>query len=159
MTQTQQVQERAKEPVSRCLIRHLVVPDVYWDAPWPSLHNQVDLLAIDRAGSGDVHVVQIKRKAADALKAIPRLMHVPAQYRWIAFLKETADRRAQAALLSHPSLYPAQGPGRVGIIEVVRLGGDTLGANIKLAAERFPGSLDEEVQRFVAACKPTISFA
>ncbi|MCX7041061.1 MAG: hypothetical protein NT005_18260 [Spirochaetes bacterium] len=118
----------------------------------------MDLLAIDRAGTGDIHVVEIKRRAADAIKAIPQLMQRPAHYRWIAFFADTADRKTEKALLGPRLLFPSEGPGRIGVIEIVRKAADTLVASIKIPAERFPGSLDEQAESFKAANKPEISF-
>jgi len=158
MTPTQRAEARSKEPVSRCLIRHLLVPCVYWDALWPASEPSVDLLAIDRAGTGDIHIVEIKRRAADAIKAIPQLMRRPAHYRWIAFFADTADRKIENALLGPRVLFPSEGPGRIGVIEIVRKTVDTLSANIKIPAERFPGALDEQAESFKAANKPDISF-
>jgi len=158
MTPTQRAEARSKEPVSRCLIRHLLVPCVYWDAPWPASEPSVDLLAIDRAGTGDIHIVEIKRRAADAIKAIPKLMQRPAHYRWIAFFADTADRKTDNALLGPRVLFPSEGPGRIGVIEIVRKAVDTLSATIKIPAERFPGSLDKQAESFKAANKPDISF-
>src|SRR5277367_627943 len=59
MTQAQVRQElgRAKNALQDFLIRKLVVPKVYLDAEWSG--TQVDVLAIDRAGVGDVHAVRM----------------------------------------------------------------------------------------------------
>jgi len=158
MTPTQHAEARAKEPVSRCLIRHLIVPSIYWEAAWPEAEHHVDLLAIDRAGSGDVHIVEIKKKAADALKAVAQVMRIPAQYRWIAFFADTLDPKTKNALLNQRGLYPTEGPGRVGVIEIVRTAADTLGANIIIQAERFPGSLGELAESLKSRSKPDMSF-
>jgi hypothetical protein len=77
---------RAQDPVAQCLIRRLTVPRVYFDANWPGFAEPaVDLLAIDRDGLGDAHIVEIKRAAPAALKAIPQLLSAAAPFRWIAF--------------------------------------------------------------------------
>lgn len=44
------------------------------------------------------------------------------------------------------------------MIEIVQMENDELGANIKIRAERFPGSYQDEVERLAAAVKPTVSF-
>ena len=150
--------QRAKDPVSRALIRHLVVPWIYFEAPWPSSEARVDVLAIDRAGTGDVHVVEIRQRAADALRAIAQVMRIPAQFRWVAFFAGSITPAVTLKLLNRECLYPADGPGRVGVIEVVRMQGDDLGANIKVTAERFPGSYRPQADAFVAAHEADICF-
>jgi hypothetical protein len=158
MTETQRLYERAKEPVSQCMIRRLLLPSVYWDAPWPTPDRQVDLLVVDRAGVGDVHIVEIKRRAADAIKAIPQVMAIPAQYKWIAFYADTLDRKTESAIAKRKMLFPDKGPGCVGVIAIERTTGSAMEARILVPAERFPGSYDEELQLFSATHKPDISF-
>jgi hypothetical protein len=134
-----QLELRALDPVGRCLIRRLMVPRIYYDADWPGLADgRVDLLAIDRDGVGDAHLVEIRRDAAVALACAPRLLTARAPYRWIAFLRGTEDGDSELALVSQTPLYQAGVAGRVGVIEIVEMAGAELGANVRLAAERFP---------------------
>lgn len=53
--QTQHNLGRAKNAVQSHLIRKLLVPKIYFDADWNG--RTLDVLAIDRAGVGDVHGV------------------------------------------------------------------------------------------------------
>lgn len=130
---------RAQEGVARCLIRRLMVPRVYFEVEWPEAgKDRYDVLVIDRDGVGDPHLVEIREKAADALSLAPRLLAAPAPYRWLAFLRGTEDEASMSALLSQEPLYLKDTAGRVGIIEIVHMAGDTFGANVRLAAERFP---------------------
>lgn len=108
VTTQERLEQRAKDPVSRALIRHLIVPSIYFDARWPDENCKVDLLAIDRAGTGGVHVVEIKRRTADALRQITRLLRIPAQFRWIAFFADTHTPQTELKLLNKECLYPAQ---------------------------------------------------
>jgi hypothetical protein len=156
MTVTARELDQAKEAVSRCLVRELIVPHVYWDAPWPDVTSRADIVAVDRAGGGDLHVVRIEAAAADALAYLPELMAVPAQYRWVAFFTETLDPLAQLELIGQAPLYPPNGPGRVGVIEVVRMA-DDLGANIRLKAQRFPTQIHKAIEKFTSQHEPTIS--
>jgi hypothetical protein len=129
---------RAQDPVARCLIRQLVVPRVYFDADWPGMADgHVDVLAIDRDGIGDTHLVQIKRNAADALAWIPKLLDARAPFRWIAFLHGTEDESIRSALVTREILYPPDTAGRIGVIEIVEMAGGDLGANVRIKAERF----------------------
>ncbi len=50
-------QADAYEAVARLFIRTLTVPQIFFEAAWPDSDTHVDVLAIDRAGSGDLHVV------------------------------------------------------------------------------------------------------
>ncbi len=159
MTQMQQLEFRARDAVSRCLIRSLAVPYVYFDARWPDKRgHQVDVLAIDRAGVGDVHVVEIKHAAQAAFDAVESLMKIPAQFRWIAFYRESTSSQAIAIAMNANILYPSNGMGRVGVIEVLRSGEHDLGANISIRAERFAGSLKEKVQKFTKAHHADVEF-
>lgn len=130
---------RAREGVARCLLRRLMVPRVYFEVEWPEAgKDRYDVLVIDRDGMGDPHLVEIREKASDALALAPRLLEAQAPYRWLAFLRGTEDEATLSALLSQEPLFPKETAGRIGILEIVPAAGDTLGANVRLAAERFP---------------------
>lgn len=100
-------------------------------------NGHIDLLAIDRDGVGDAHLVEIRHKLSDALACTARLLDARAPYRWIAFFRGTEDKGSEDALLSEEPLYVAGQAGRVGVIEVVTMAGNELGANVKRSAERF----------------------
>lgn len=153
------VELRAKEPVARCLLRRLVVPRIYFDAPWPNDDSTpYDVLAIDRDGNGDAHVVQIRRLAADALAQAPSLLTVGAPFRWIAFLHGTEDEKAALTLVSKEPLYPKGSAGRVGVIEILEMTGGDLGANVLVSAERFPGSFYDLSTAFSGSHKADIQY-
>jgi hypothetical protein len=156
MTKAERLHLRSRDPVAEFLIRQLVVPTICFEARWPGAGGHpVDVLAIDRAGSGDVHVVEIKPGVLDPKSAAHQLMTVPAQYRWLA-----GPKRAFALWPAKaPSfLYPHEGMGRIGVIEIVRTPDDSLVANIRFRAERFGGNLRKEVDAFLAAHRPDIEF-
>jgi hypothetical protein len=154
MRSEQRFEDRAKDPVSRLFVRRLMVPKIYFDARWPESRSAVDLLAIDRAGTSDVHVVVIKSTTDEALASIARLHEIPAQYRWLAFTGPKKDK----ARLAHAPLFSSSGPGRIGVIRVLRKTGDVLEAEVLITAERFAGSLVEQVDRFVARHPADIEF-
>ncbi len=130
-----------REAVAPCLIRRLVVPRIYVDAQWPDDSGATyDLVAIDRDGGGDAHLVQIRRVASEALAQVPMLLGADAPYRWVAFLKGTEDGAAALSLLNQDALYTRGKAGRVGVIEIVEMASNQLGANVLVTAERFPGS-------------------
>ncbi len=159
MNYLQRLEHRGREAVADCLIRDLTVPNIYFDAEWPNSPLQADVLAIDRAGTGDVHLVEIKKPVFNLPKAIEQVMNFPAQFRWLAYLHlGTTSTSTRFGKLAPPTLYPTQGMGRVGLIEIVRMEGDEVGANIRFRAERFPGNLTDAVDRFVATHKPDVEF-
>lgn len=151
-----QLSDRMLEPVAQALMHRLMVPKVYFHASWPrDQKNVVDMVLVDRSGTGDVHLVQVKGSARSALAAgnMNRLIELPANYLWLAFPKprRPIDYASQA-------LYPEDGAGRIGIIEVVQMEGDTLRANIAWPAERFHERLQDEAAAFVRSHRPDISF-
>jgi hypothetical protein len=155
MTETQRLEQRAFDAVSRCMVRYLNLPDIYFEAHWPTSSDRVDILAIDRAGSGDVHAIELKYQAEEGIQAIPHLLAVPSQYKWIAFFADTLP--AESGDVIRNSLLPKQGMGRVGAIAVVRMAGNELGANVFVRPERFAGSLRQQVPEFVRLNDPDIS--
>lgn len=154
-TNSERLLLRAREPVARCLIRKLIVPKVFFDARWPDEESRTDLLVIDRAGAGDVHVVEIKSNFRAARSAIPGLLDVPANYRWLAVPR--AKNLEEAVSMHIDELYPPKGAGRVGIIEIVEIVHD-LGASVVLQAERFPERLADPVDEFVATHAADIEY-
>jgi len=146
---------RALEPIARRLFTYLTVPEIYFDAGWPTERDErVDVIAIDRAGSGDPHLVEVKVTWDDVMGAIPALMARPASYKWVAYFGETASPATKAALADNSILFPAEGSGRVGVISIVRMAGDELGANVQIKAERFPSTYYPEVDAFVQNHRP-----
>lgn len=153
------IELRALNPVASCLIRQLVVPRIYFDAEWPGMPGvPADVLAIDRDGRGDAHLVEIRRNAADALALVPRLLEARAPFRWIAFLRGTEDAAATAALISQDILYPRDAAGRVGVIEIVEMAGNDLGANARMKAERFSTPTYEWAVAFAASHEASIQY-
>ena len=160
---TRRLEERAIEPITKLFTKKLMVPNIYIHPRWPKFARLIDLLAIDRAGSGDVHIVEIAYQANSAVNSIPKLMKVPAAYRWIAFFSKTMLPFVKHRLRQPHTLFPAEGPGRIGIIEVNTSNpddalGDTLEASILVQAERFPGAYYEMAQKFAAKNPPDIEF-
>ncbi|MGA7078792.1 MAG: hypothetical protein WBQ43_16875 [Terriglobales bacterium] len=154
MPKGQQLELRARNAVAELLIKNLVVPKIFFEAPW-TRKAVPDVLAIDRGGTGDVHVVEIKTDILAAKSALPRLLDVPANFRWIAILTKLGERSYR---ISHELLNPQQGPGRIGVIRVVYTPDDRLSAELEVSAERFPGPLYDKADRFKAKHKADIEF-
>jgi hypothetical protein len=161
-TQVQQELGRAKNAIQEYLIRKLVVPKVFLDADWNG--TQVDVLAIDRAGVGDVHAVRMVPPqgrfiedgavvliARQVLEAVKELKSLPSQYRHVAVLSGDPDNHRFCP--SDPILqesFAEDGVGRVGVLYVDL----TLEppVEVKLKPERFRSSKEivELADRYVA---------
>ncbi len=157
MTRNERLEQRARDAVAECLIHHLQVPQIYFEAEWGVEGKQIDILAIDKAGAGDVHVVEIKAGTVNPRSVVNRLMNIPAQYRWMVVFRKPGQK-ADPAGKAPSYLYPIEEMGRIGVIEVVRMAGDSLGANIRFKAERFRGNYTPQVDEFVKKHRPDIEF-
>jgi len=151
------IELEARDAVASCLIRRLTVPRIYFEAAWPLAQTQVDVLAIDRDGVGDAHVVEIRRAASDALALTTQLLKTAAPFRWIAFLRGTEDKDTALALTAEKGLYVASAAGRIGIIDLVEMQSG-LGANVRLAAQRFPDAVYDVATQFSRSNKAHIQF-
>jgi hypothetical protein len=163
---------RAKNAIQDYLIRKLVVPKVYLDANWNG--TPVDVLAIDRAGVGDVHAIQIdltkphlvRRPSSDSwlvqsdsdrvidrfLKEFKSTVRLSGHYRYAAFLvpgSRSMEYRLSSSLLS--GTLAEDGVGRIGIL-FVDLQEDQIAVNPVLKPERFRSSkeLVEFADKYVA---------
>ena|SRR5208283_4985662 len=150
---------RAVNAVAEGLRKKLLVPNIYLE---PHSHPlAVDVLAVDRAGAGDLHAVLIKlgndfrmgrsKKPAD-VKALNKLnkawqlhfrkrtreirgqlMSLPVHYRYLAIEKDSWD----SVIGELGDLYSPDGIGRIGIISITDRGVEPPSADIVIAPERF----------------------
>ncbi len=145
---------RAVNAVAEVLRKKLSVPNIYLE---PHFHfPAADVLAVDRAGSGDLHAVRIKleaeivRKHASAaldsrrwmrldakmmMKTMnQQLMRMAAHYRYLAIPGDIWD-----ALKEEPevSSYSSDGIGRIGIISITDQREGLPSAEIVVTPERF----------------------
>src|SRR5690606_13388316 len=105
-----QYELRSREPVARTLIRRLVVPRIYFGASWPEDDSpKYDIVAIDRDGQGDAHIVQVRESAVDAFAEVEHLLSTQAPYRWIAFRRESVDEESARKLFFHQSSLQSAG--------------------------------------------------
>jgi hypothetical protein len=156
MSKNEQMELRARNAVAQLMVRNLIVPNIFFDADW-SGDRQVDLIAIDRAGSGDVHAVEIKSSASalSTRAAVRRLLNVHANYRWIGIVQ---GRTSRPIKLPSKLLSPYRGMGRVGVIWIEIGNDDQVRAEIERNAERFPGTYYEFADQFRSTHKPDIEF-
>ena len=162
--QTQHYRGRAKNAVQNFLVRKLYIPKVYLDASWNGV--PVDVLAVDRDGSGDVHAVNLVLwesghtddhgwsafldKAVSA--AISDFTDFPVHFRYLAVVCSQANKhswRPNKGVLDQ-SLAP-DGVGRVGILYVNVTEEDPT-VEVLLKPERFRSTKEiiELADRFVA---------
>ena len=115
--------DRCLEPVAKCLVQHLMVPKIYFERTWAKT-NRPDVIAVDRAGTGDIHVVEVKQMLKEALEFAGKVMLIPAHYKWVAYQGEglrEPDVKSVRELMSQRPLLPGAGMGRVGVIEVIQM--------------------------------------
>jgi hypothetical protein len=150
---TSQLEGRLKNAAAEFLHHRLIVPKVFLEAAWPS-YRRIDLLAVDRAGSGDIHVVEVTADPNRILSAVADLMAVPAHYKYVAafenaVLPQAADSR----------LFAQDGIGRIGVIAVRERPEDGgLRARLAVAPERFrvEEKFWKEVDSFLASSAPDL---
>jgi hypothetical protein len=134
---------RAQNAVADLLSRQLIVPKVFFEAHWPSRRSRVDVLAVDRSGSGEIHVAEVKRgRDLRAEDLIERLMEIPAHFKYVALFDNPKNHRPHSHML-----YSSDGIGRIGIIEVREEPLGNLNARISVQPERF--KLDSSVYKMV----------
>ena len=151
---------RAVNAVAEVLRKKLLVPHIYLE---PRSHSvSADVLAVDRAGSGDLHAVEIRlgtdfrppqyRKPTNATqmnqqthawmqhmkrvmkKAYDHLISLPAHYKYLAIPQDSWDLLFGEIA---PHLYRPDGIGRIGLIAITDRGGEPPTAEISIAPERF----------------------
>jgi hypothetical protein len=155
---------RGKNAVAQLLSRKLIVPKIFFEAQWPNREERVDVLAVDRSGAGDVHVVEIKTINNHRVAATLRdLMRIPAQYKYLAYF-DLNGGRGQPLFVpdSEPDkcLYAPDGLGRIGTIRLHQgEPGEALIAEIEVEPERFrvPANLYPEIDRYLDKHTPDIA--
>ena len=145
---------RAVNAVAEALRKRLLVPNIYLE-PHPYFLD-ADVLAVDRAGAGDLHAVRIKLETeivrkhtlaafdsrqwvkVDAKmlmkKMNEQLLRMAAHYRYLAIPADIWD-----VLKDQPEVgsYSSDGIGRIGIISITDRGVELPSAEIVIAPERF----------------------
>src|SRR5271157_635743 len=145
---------RAVNAVAEVLRKKLLVPNIYLE---PHSHPlAVDVLAVDRAGAGDLHAVLIKLRVGDDFrgpddpdqmrdawmkyvretmkKTSGHLMSLPAHYRYLAIPHDSLCLLGGEIV---PHLYSSDGIGRIGIIAITDRGEEPPTAEISIVPERF----------------------
>ena len=151
-----QKEGRTVNAVAELLRKTLSVPNIYLEPRSSKL--AVDVLAVDRAGSGDLHGVEIKlgnalpsergKNPANTKALIQQRLHqrriiveiskqimsLPAHYKYLAVPQSSCDLVLREM---GPLLYSPDGIGRIGIISITDQGEEPPRAEIVIAPERF----------------------
>jgi hypothetical protein len=142
---------RAKNSVLTFFERRISIPKIYLDATWDGV--ELDVLAIDRDGIGDVHaallftrryfadgLLDIARDAEMVSQLIERFDSIPANFKYIVAVDANRPLPANLFRVSEPlkeRLFASNGIGRIGLLHVTEEADDTLETNYVLKAERF----------------------
>ena len=153
---------RGKNAVAELLSRKLIVPKIFFDARWPSRTVSVDVLAVDRSGAGDVHVVEIATNKHRLPMTIRNLIRIPAQFKYVAYFSLTDNQETLFDPDSDPDarLYARDGLGRIGTICLYQGDpGNALHADVMVEPERFrvPPNLYPEIDRYLDKHTPDIA--
>jgi hypothetical protein len=158
---------RAINAVAELLRRTLSVPNIYLEPPAAVI--DADVLAVDRAGAGDLHAVEIKLiGAGQALTPRTRLLQIiasvyrrvmsaPAHFRYLALPASHLD--VLHGDLSRLGLYAQDGIGRLGIIAITENGVQSPTAQMVFTPERFrvdPAKLKAIETKLLAKSRPDI---
>jgi hypothetical protein len=165
--QDQQQLGRAMNAVQEFLVHKLLFPKVYIDADWNG--KKVDVLAIDRSGSGDVHAVRMVYRGPGryiedgVMVELARKVHdsvidfksYQSHFRYVAVVNDEPDTRVfkQGDETTFETLAK-DGVGRIGILYVDLTEEDPkFQVRVILRAERFRNSkeLVEMADQFVAS--------
>lgn len=155
---------RAKNVLQDYLIHKLLYPKVYFDAEWGVW--KLDVLAVDRAGLGDVHAVKLvlwepghidnhgysARLEKAVAAAVNEFVEFTGHFRYLAVVCTEAGKQQwiPSKGIKDQSLAP-DGVGRVGIL-YLDITEDDPSVRVILKAERFRSSKEivELTDSFVA---------
>lgn len=162
---------RAINAVAELLRLRLSVPNIYIEPPTSVI--AADILAVDRAGAGDLHAVEVKMtqpwpgpstksrgRTAEAtlLQVVHRqLMGLPAHYRYLAVSAEKLKFVGDG--LVGLGLFSEDGIGRIGLIAIKEPDSESPIAEIAVAPERFrvgPEKLQGIEKKLLAKSRPDI---
>jgi hypothetical protein len=157
-------QGRAKNALQNHLVRKLLYPKVYFDADWDG--GKLDILAVDRAGVGDVHGVRLMLWPPDlgddhgysaflekaVAAAVTEIVGFRGHFRYIAVICAVPDKQQwiPSKGLKNQCLAP-DGVGRLGML-YVDVSEEDAEVKVLLKAERFRSSKEivELTDSFVA---------
>lgn len=154
---------RARNAILSFLERRLSVPKIYLDAQWAG--TQVEVLAVDRDGVGDVHVVllfarlssrppvtDVEYEHGQISSLLGRLEQIPAQYKYIAGVDITELGSLYpfevGAELQERSFAP-DGLGRVGFFSIEVSRNDEPKVTLMTRPERFRADVGTLIDEYI----------
>lgn len=170
----QQQLGRAKNAVMFFLERSLIVPKIYMDAHWGD--RQVDILAIDRDGVGDVHAVflfqykydenSLRRDDNHYAQSIDDLLNklssIAANYKYIGVIGSFYEHPVLGASTSlnppsrylvpdhlFPKSFSPDGLGRVGLLAIDSSEERETEVRLDLKPERFRAKIAKLADEYV----------
>lgn len=129
---------RAKNALLSFFEQRLSVPKIYLDAHWQG--EKVDVLAIDRAGVGDVSVaLLLEIPPSTEAELIQKLHSVPAHFKYLVTISQNARDGGSGGwdtLSRFPPLFAEDGVGRIGYI-LIDFRSERSTISVPISAERF----------------------
>lgn len=151
---------RAVNAVAEFLRSTLSVPNIYLEPRNVAVKN-VDVLAVDRAGAGDLHGVSINvpsflfvSSLTNLRSLLAELRTYPTHYRYLALPKTEALLQA----LPNLQLFSPDGIGRVGILTLEERQEGLPLVQLAVIPERYrvPSSIMDRNDKFLAKNRPDI---
>lgn len=160
---------RISNSVADFLRQKLTVPEVYLKPRMPGVDG-VDVLAVDHAGSGDVHGVEILYgqdvfTRRDISSVITRVRELPLHFKYVALPGSLPDEASIVEPFVGARGFDASGIGRIGLIFYSpslfdeASATDANAVTLIVKPERFllRGERLASVERFLSKAKPDMS--
>jgi hypothetical protein len=166
---------RVVNAIAEMFRRQLSIPHIFLEPRVPG-SLPIDVLAVDRAGSGDVHGVQIKvmpllptetmmQKNLVELKELDVAKKLPVNFKYLAIQANEGSIETLQQLRHYESLFDPSGIGRVGILaynEQLLHAEAEIGPNLVsviVAPERFRirGEKFDSIEKFLSKAKPDVA--
>jgi hypothetical protein len=117
---TKMVRGRVANVIADILRKKLYIPNIYL-SPKISGVPAVDILAVDRGGSGDLHAVSVKpliefHTRAQLRALLEEIKAQPFHFRYLALPAFLSDFEGRWKFAEYPELFDDTGIGRVGIL-------------------------------------------
>lgn len=155
--------------------KRLSIPHIFLKPRVPGA-TAIDVLAVDRAGSGDVHGVQVDilgilptesmmRSKLIPLKELAVVKKLPVNFKYLAVQANEESLRTLQQLRQYESLFDPSGIGRVGILaydeRLLQADSeiDSALVTVVVPPERFRirGEKLDSIERFLSKAKPDVA--
>lgn len=160
---------RIVNAVADLMRRLLTVPEIYLDPRIAGLPF-VDVLAVDKAGSGDLHAARIlvadsplplshRTRALHIIRDLSKIKGDPFHFNYLVVPALQLDEESNLRFVPPANLFDKTGIGRVGIIALhsdSRPAGAAPAVTLAIKPERFRMREDRlsRVEKFLAKTKP-----